>query len=168
MSEERVRIRMSLKGVSPLVATVLLIAFVVAVAGIISSWANSFASSQTQLVGQQSSISITCSYGHILMQNLRFQSGPQRLSGTIVNTGTIALGNATLSIVYQNATSQNIGLCSDPTGSASCAVGNLTLSVSDQAGFNVTIWGSNYDNVKIRTNCSTVGFTATRGDITSS
>lgn len=153
------------KGVSPLVATVLLIAFVIAVGGIVAVWANSFATSQTQLVGQQATISTTCSYGHIAAQNLKFQSASSRLSGTIVNTGTIALGNLTLNIIYQNATSQTIGLCTDPTGSASCSVGNLSLAVSDQVAFNVTIWGPNFESGKIRTNCSSSGFPFIRGDI---
>lgn len=163
---EKVTIRM--KGVSPLVATVLLIAFVVAVAGIIAAWANSFATSQTQLVGQQSTTSITCSYGHVAVQSLKFQSASTRLAGTIVNTGTIALGNISVSVVYQNASSQNVNLCTDPSGSASCGVANLSLAVSDQAAFNVTISGSNYDSIKIKTNCSSVGVTAQRGDITAS
>ena len=157
-----------LKGVSPLVATVLLIAFVVAVAGIIATWVNSFATSQTQLVGQQSTTSITCSYGHVAVQNMVFQSASTRLAGTVVNTGTIAQGNISVSIVSQNATSQNINLCNSPSGSTTCTVANLSLAVSDQVGFNFTISGSNYDNVKVKTNCSSVGVTAQRGDITSS
>ena len=67
-----------LKGISPLVATVLLIAFVVAVAGLVATWVNSFTRSQTELVGQQSTLSITCSYGNINMKNLVFQSASTR------------------------------------------------------------------------------------------
>lgn len=153
------------KGISPLVATVLLIAFVVAIAGLIATWVNSFARTQTELVGQQSTLSITCSYGNINLKDVRFQSAATRLAGTIENNGQIALGNITLSVVYQNATSQNVGLCSDPTGAVSCSVANLTLTVAQQAAFNVTIWGSNYGSVKVVSNCSSVGDTVSRGDI---
>lgn len=161
-------ITIRLKGISPLVATILLIALTVAVAGIISIWANSFARSQTELVGEKSTISITCSYGNINMKNLRFQTASTRLAGTLENIGQISLGNISLSIVYQNASSQSVKLCNDPTGSVSCSVANLSLATAEQQAFNVTIWGSNYDSVKASTNCSSVSDTAQRGDISSS
>jgi len=154
-----------LKGISPLVATVLLIAFVVAVAGIIATWINGFARTQTQLVSDQSTLSITCSYGDVNMKNLVFQSASTRLAGSVENNGQIALGNLTLNIIYQNATSQVINLCTAAVGAASCSVSNLTLTVAQQTAFNVTIWGSNYDSVKMVTNCSTVSDSASRGDI---
>lgn len=155
----------SLKGVSPLVATVLLIAFVVAVAGIIAAWTTGFAKSQTAVVEQQSTYAITCGYGSINMKSLVFQSSGSRLAGTIENNGQISLGNITLRIVYQNATSESVGLCSSATGAVSCSVGNLSMMPSDQSSFNVTIWGGNYDTVRITTNCSTVSDSASRGDV---
>lgn len=154
-----------MKGISPLVATVLLIAFVVAIGGIILTWMNTFARTQTELVEEQASISITCSYGSINLKNPKFTSGTTRLSGTIENIGQIELGNITVSIVYQNATSQTIELCNSATGAVSCSAGNLSLGIAEQAAFNVTIWGSNYDEVKVSTNCSAVSDTVERGDI---
>lgn len=157
-----------LKGISPLVATVLLIAFVVAVAGLVATWVNGFTKSQTQLVSDQSTLSISCSYGGINVKNLVFQGATTQLAGVIENNGQVPLGNFTLSVVYQNATSQTIQICSAPSGSVSCPVSNLTLTTSQQAAFNLTIWGSNYNTVKVATNCSSVSDTADRGDITSS
>ena len=154
-----------MKGVSPLVATVLLIAFVVAVAGIIAAWTTGFAKSQTQVVEQQSTYAITCGYGSINMKSLIFQSASTRLAGTIENNGQISLGNLTLRIVYQNATSQSIPLCSSASGAVSCSSVNLSMMPSDQSSFNVTLWGSNYDSIRVTTNCSTVSDTAARGDV---
>lgn len=155
----------SFKGISPLVATVLLIAFVVAIAGIISIWLNAFAREQTQLVGSRSETSITCSYGSINLKDAKFTAASTRLSGTIENIGQIALGNITLSIIYQNASAQTINLCSSTSGAVSCVAENLSLDVSEQSAFNVTIWGDNYESVKIITNCSAVSDTLQRGDI---
>lgn len=155
----------STKGISPLVATVLLIAFVVAIAGVIAAWLSGFAKSQTELVSSQSSLSVTCSYGSINMKSLKFTSSVSKLAGTLENNGQIPLGNITLSIVYQNATSQTIALCTDPTGASSCSVANLSLTVAQQAAFNVTIWGSNYDTFKAITNCTSVSDSADRGDV---
>jgi FlaG/FlaF family flagellin (archaellin) len=156
---------MQLKGISPLVATVLLISLVVAIAGIVSQWSTIFAKEQTEIVTEQSKTSITCSYGNINMKDLRFQTAQSRLSGSLENIGQIALGNLTLSIVYQNASSQNVRLCNDPSGSISCSVANLSLSVAERVGFNVSIWGSNYDSIKVSTNCTGVTDSASRGDV---
>lgn len=156
---------MQLKGISPLVATVLLISLVVAIAGIVSQWSNIFAREQTELVTEQSRTSITCSYGNVNMRNLQFQTTQSRLSGAVENIGQIALGNISLSIVYQNATSQNVKLCNSPSGSVSCDVANLSLSVAERTSFNVSIWGNNYDSIKLITNCTGVSDSASRGDV---
>lgn len=155
----------SLKGISPLVATVLLIAFVVAVAGILATWINTFAQEQTELVGDQSNIAISCSYGAVALKNMAFTSAESRLSGTIENNGQISIGGMSVSVVYQNATSQNIPLCNGQTGAVDCASANYTLPVAGQGSFNVSIWGSNYDSVKLITNCSSVSDSVERSDI---
>lgn len=51
---------MNRKGLSPLIATVLLIAFTMAIAGIMASWATQFVSAQISGV-QNQSVGITCS-----------------------------------------------------------------------------------------------------------
>jgi flagellin-like protein len=154
-----------LKGISPLVATVLLIAFVVSVGGLVAAWTTSFTKDTTQLVADQSKLQITCQYGKLNLKNLQFASTPVKLSGIIENNGLIALGNLTLTVIYQNASSQRIQLCSDPTGAASCSSGNLTLTQSQLAAFNITIGGSNYDSMKMSSNCTSAYDTADRGDV---
>lgn len=153
------------KGVSPLVATVLLIAFVVAVAGIIATWATSFAKDQTELVQEQSTLSITCGYGKVSMKDVSYSTSTGKLAGTIENKGSIALGTMRLGIVYQNASSQTVDLCSTSSGAVSCSTSNLSLTSAQLAAFNVTIGGANFDSVKLITNCTEASDTLERGDI---
>lgn len=155
----------SLKGISPLVATVLLIAFVVSVGGLVAAWTSSFTKDTTQLVADQSKIQVTCQYGKLNLKSLQFASTPVKLSGVMENNGLIALGNLTLTVIYQNSTSQRFELCSDPAGAASCSSGNLTLTQSQLAAFNITIGGSNYDSIRLSSNCTSAYDTADRGDV---
>jgi flagellin-like protein len=151
------------KGVSPLIATVLLIAFTVGVAGIIVTWVTSFSTSTTQRVSQQADIQVICSYGSINLRSLRFANS--QLSGTIENKGQIPLGNISLSIIYANATSEKIGLCLPASSAGSCPVSNLTLGLAERATFNVTISGSNYAEITVATNCTGVTDTVKAGDV---
>jgi flagellin-like protein len=159
------QLKVRMKGISPLIATVLLISVTIAIAGIVWQWSGGFFQDQTERVSEQSDRTILCSYGSINVKDLRFQTTQSRLSGNIENTGQIAIGNVSISIVYQNSTSQTIKLCTDPTGSVSCTGGNLSLDIAERVGFNVSIWGSNYDSIRIGTNCTQVTDTADRGDI---
>lgn len=159
------QLKIRMKGISPLIATVLLISLTVAVAGIVWAWSGPFFKDQTKRVSEQSDRTLFCSYGNINVKDLKFQSTQSRLSGNIENTGQIAVGNITISVVYQNSTSQTVKLCNDPTGSVSCSGGNLSLDIAERVGFNVSIWGSNYESIRVSTNCSQVSDTADRGDI---
>jgi hypothetical protein len=83
-----------------------------------------------------------------------------RLSGKISNTGTISVGNLSITITYTNATVVQ-KFCFNISGSTvgtipSPCVGNLTLWPSELTTFNFTIGGSNYDMVKIVSNCTGV------------
>ncbi len=151
-----------MKGISPLVATVLLIAFVVSVAGILSIWLNSLTVSTTQLVGGEASTAITCSYGGIKLSDLSFSNG--FLTGGIENTGSITLGNLSLQIIYQNLTAQRIYLCLQAGVAKSCSAATLSLFPRDLVYFNVSI-SSNYDKIRVLTNCTSVYFEAERSDV---
>ncbi|MBI4894668.1 MAG: hypothetical protein HY833_02955 [Candidatus Aenigmarchaeota archaeon] len=154
-----------LKGISPLVATVLLIAFVVSVGGLVAAWTSSFTKDTTQLVADQSKLQITCQYGKLNLKSLQFASTPVKLSGVMENNGLIALGNLSLTVVYQNASSERFQLCSTAAGAASCGSGNMTLLQSQLAAFNITIGGPNYESIKLSSNCTSAYDTAERGDV---
>jgi flagellin-like protein len=152
------------KGISTIIATVLLIAFTVAVAGILSSWLTSFTTSSTQTVKSQSDAELTCSYGGISLDSLKYSGG--YLSGNIDNTRTISLGGLTIQIIFTNKTIQNVKLCSTGTTTVSCSISNASLSPRETTTFNITTT-SDYDTIRIYTNCSSVYDQVGSGDVSS-
>lgn len=152
------------KGISPIVATVLMIAFTVAVAGILSGWLTSFTTSSTETVKSQSDTELTCSYGGISLKSLKYSGG--YLSGNIDNTRTVSLGKITLQIIFTNKTIQNVKLCSTPTTTVSCDTANASLSPRETTTFNITTT-SNYEKIRVYTNCSSVYDEASSGDVSS-
>lgn len=144
-----------MKGISALIATVLLIAFTVGTAGIISVWLTSFTKEQTGTIGNQASNSVICSYGGINLRSLTFNGTTGLLNGSVENTGTVALGNVSLQILYTNSSDQKNPLCKVGSQAVNCTTANLTLSPREMSSFSVAI-GSNYDKIRTYTNCSSV------------
>ena len=144
------------KGVSPLIATVLLIAFTIAVGGIISVWLTSFTTTTTQTVGKQSEAQIICGTGGIQLSNVGFCS--PNITGYVSNTGSISLGNITFTVLYTN-TSREMFYTQYNGGSisklSSCC-GNLTMLPGEKYWFNFSIGGSNYEIIRVVTNCTTI------------
>jgi len=130
-----------MKGVSPLIATILLIAFTLSVAGIVSIWLTGFARTSTETVGKESSTQLICSYGGIALSNLKFSNN--RLSGSIENTRTIILGNITIQVLYTNASSPQTEKL------------YVSLTPREKYSFNISI-SYNYDKIRVITNCSSV------------
>ena len=155
-----------MKGISVIVSAVLLIAITVAVASILNVWILSFSKTQTSEIGSRAEESITCSYGAISLRDLRFQSATSELQGKIVNTGNIKLGDLVLYIIYDNGTLSQNPLCKAGNSIVVCSSSNLTLKPSELALFKLKI-GSNYDSVRISTNCTGVYDEVGKGDILS-
>lgn len=161
------------KGISPIIATVLMIAFTVAVAGILSGWLTAFTTTSTQTVKSQSDTELTCSYGGISIGSLRFSGG--YLSGNVDNTRTVSLGGITVQIIFTNKTIQNVKLCSTATATcctscatvcSTCTTANTSLSPRETTTFNITT-NSNYEKIRVYTNCSSVYDEANSGDVSS-
>ena len=146
------------KAVSDMIATVLLIAFTVAVAGIVSVWITGFTSTSTQQVTEQSNKELYCAYGGISVSNLAYCGG--YFSGVVTNTNLVDLGNITLQVLFDNSTNQNIKL-NRSSGSVF-----MSLTPRELDSFNVSIGGSNYDRLHFYTNCSNVYDDAVRADVT--
>jgi len=92
-----------MKGVSPLLASILLIAFTLAVAVIIGTWFTSMSRQQTSAVGGSLNETVTCSKGILDIADI-----PNNTTVIIHNAGQIDLsGNFTLScgtnITYPNS-----------------------------------------------------------------
>lgn len=152
----------SKKGVSPLIATVLLVALVVFVAGMLSGWIPDFIRSIT---GGVNGKKIECSNAGIGVSNLRYCNG--WLSGAIRNTNMIDVNNITMQVVFQNATPvQTIYLTQSGTA-ASSAESTLSLKPNEVASFNVSISGSNYYLIDVYTpHCPGVHDEAEAADVT--
>ena len=130
------------KGISPLIASVLLIALVIGVAGIYSGWFSDFIKSITAMIGTHEDIRIKCTYGDISLRNLVYNSTAGNLTGEVENTDIIPLGNIDLEIFYNNATKEDKDL-------------NMELNPGEKDVFNIAI-NSNYQKVRVVTNCSNV------------
>ena len=148
-----------MKGLSPLIAEVLLIAFVVGIGAIIITWVTGFTKSSTKTVSQQSNAQIACTRGSIkFLTNppLTYNTTSGNLTGTVENDGLIGLGNLRLQIIYNNSTLQEIPLSPSQ------------VSPGGMVSFNVRI-SSNYQLVKVMTNCTSpeVSDEATSSEIVS-
>lgn len=156
-----------MKAISPLIATVLLIAFTVAVGGILSLWLTTFTKSQTTIVGQRSETDLQCSYGAISISDLKYSSGGRTLSGRIENTRIISLGNITLQIIWANSSLTKYNLCLVNNVANNCSSANLSLVPREVITFNVSV-SSDYSKIRVYTNCSAVFDEATSADVSSS
>ncbi len=151
------------KGLSPLIATVLLIAFTVAVAGIVSAWITGFTKTSTTTVGDTATTELICSYGHISLSSMSYCSN--RIAGIITNIGQVTLGNITLQELYTNQTTTTLYLCKSGSAVVTCSgASNLTLVPRESVAFNISIGNSNYGTARIYTNCSSSYAEAKQGD----
>jgi flagellin-like protein len=142
-----------MKGISPLIATVLLIAFTIAVGGIISIWLTGYTTTTTEIISEESEARIACIGAGISLRDLKFNSTISYLTGNIENTGTVKLGDIDLHILYQNASVEKIPLCLIGGVAKNCTKSNITLSQRDIVSFNVSS-GSTYNKIRVTSNCS--------------
>jgi len=92
-----------------LIAAVLLIAFTMAVAGILTAWVTSFTQSTTEDVGNESDRLIECSYAGLDITSASFDSNQATVA--VANTGTqdvnvsvvVYLNNGTITQTYGNS-----------------------------------------------------------------
>ncbi len=150
--------KMGKKGISPLIASVLLIAFTVAAFGVIQTWGTGFISSTTQDVSDKTDTELTCVYGGISVSNLRYCN--DYMGGRVENTNMIDLGDIVLQIIYTNSSSQKFDL--NVTGTTT----PIVLEPGEIESFNISIGGSNYDRIHVYTNCSDVTDDAESSDVT--
>lgn len=133
------------KGITPLIASVLLIAFTLVIAGIYSGWITSFTKSTAEDVQKKSEVRVTCSYGGIALSNLKYNTTASNgnLTGTIENTDIITLGDVDIEIFFTNNTRYLSDL-------------NKNLQPGEKDTFNIRINTTTYDKIRVKTNCSNV------------
>jgi flagellin-like protein len=146
------------KGISPFISTVLLVAFAIAVAAIFGGWLSTFIQTTSKDVQEHSEKRVTCSYGGIALEDLKYNQTTGNFSGKIENTDIIVLGNIDFEIFYTDDTREKLDL-------------NITLEPGEKNAFNQNVTKMNTSNInKIRviTNCSNVYDEATSSDVPSS
>ena len=139
------------KGISPFIASVLLISFAVAVAGVYGGWFQSFINTITGTIERGETKRVECTYGGIALDDVEYNSSSKNITGRIENTDIIPLGNIDLEIFYDNATREKKDL-------------NKELEPNEKETFNLQV-DSNYDKVRVLTNCSNVDDEVSRSDI---
>ncbi|RLI99980.1 MAG: hypothetical protein DRP03_01950 [Candidatus Aenigmatarchaeota archaeon] len=85
---------MRMKGISPIIAVIMLIAFTMVVAGILASWATQYVKVKLR----------ECTNAGLWIERATYQSGNNKLLLVITNTGTIDLHGFTAILTYENGT----------------------------------------------------------------
>lgn len=88
------------KGISPLIAVIMLIAFTMVVAGILAGWA-------TQFVQTQRSELQFCVKAQILIQRAYYDTNTKNLTLQIYNTGDVPLSGFSVILTYENNTMES-------------------------------------------------------------
>jgi flagellin-like protein len=137
------------KGISPLIAEVLLIGFTVAVASIVILWATSFTKTSTKTISSQAETQMACTYAGIdFYGSVTYNSTLGILFGYLRNTGNVPLGNISFQVLYDNGTIQNFQ--------------NYLSEIlpTNVASFSLTGISSNLNMIYVSTNCTNPPVTA--------
>ena len=88
---------MNVKGISPLIATVLLIGFTVALAAVVMTWGTGFVRSTTEQTAESSSLGIVCANINYQISNVIFDCNTNTISKIeITNSGDEKIENMIL------------------------------------------------------------------------
>jgi flagellin-like protein len=91
-----------MKGISPFIATVLIIAFTIGIGMLLGPWIYNLTQSQSQTIGKESENRLECNYAglRIIGDSIQctFSGNPDFLNFTLENTGNIDLYNFTAEI----------------------------------------------------------------------
>lgn len=137
------------KAISPLIATVLLIGFTMAVAAILANWATTFSAGRVSELEKTTQAQAQCSGGVI-----NFISGIQnpKLENNkliaVIEVAGVPLGNFSFDIILANASALSL---KDTTG-ISLSPGKLGTIISEDVVFTK----ANIAQVRIASNCTDV------------
>jgi len=132
-----------MKGISPFISVILIIAVAITVAGIFSGWFVNFVKKTSSSVEEQGSQKITCSNAGIALENVRYNVTSGNITGYVRNTDIVALGDIDIEIFLLNATRIVLDK-------------NMTLAPGEQDAFIYNLNTREYDSIRVRTNCSNV------------
>ncbi len=144
-----------MRGVSPLVATVLLLAFVVSLAMIVGGWFSSYVRGVTGEVEETSEEAIGCSGASVAIERIYIDTSKNTSQILVKNMGTIKL-------TVKGAIASTAGIvCTNNTGINLTKGGMGVLKLSDCKGLNETT----FDYATITTNCPGIGDEVTKDEM---
>ncbi len=94
---------MSRKGISPLIAAILLIAFTITVATFLASWSTTFAKSKTEeftRAGEE--ISSNCQYANLQVETAVYNSNDDSIAAVVWNMGKTDLSEFEFLVYYSD------------------------------------------------------------------
>jgi len=140
------KMKISSKGISPLVASVMLIAITMTIAGILAYWASSFIKSSLPPTSQ-----VDCTGANFQIYQCSYNATLGRVDIILQNLGRVALENITSTVIYSN-------------NSVSSTIFNETLTVNPQIkSYQINSTSSDYMRITITTACPGVEATTTCG-----
>jgi len=80
---------MKRKGISPLIAAVLLIAFTMAVAAILTAWVTTFTEDTADTVGEEGEQQVSCAFAGLSIYDATVIEADEELVVSVANTGTM-------------------------------------------------------------------------------
>lgn len=138
-----------LKGISPLIATVLLIAFTMAIAGIMATWATTFVQSKiTETENQSQAI---CAGANMKVSDARLNAATSQGTVIVENLGTAPLTDFKGYVFYD-----------DPTKNHDANLSNSTIVLKRGETFTFTWQNRSGNPVKLKitaANCPTATMT---------
>jgi len=112
---------MKLKAISPMIAVILLIAFTVAIGGILSVWLTSVTQTQTSTSGSYAEKVAKCAGVSLAIENITPINNNQITFKVSHESGTLPLTNVKIVIVYTDGTDTTID-CTDTLNPGSICV----------------------------------------------
>lgn len=142
-----------LKGVSPLVAAVLLISFTMAIAAILATWSTQYMNQQTATLTQRGQ-EANCVYARLALDTVNYDRTTGQLIFIVNNNGKIGLENFTL-YTFNASGIDKILLATDSRVSNKQ---NTTLQPGEPRSYIVSGLGGNLTRFKVISQCADYGF----------
>ncbi len=143
---------MQTKAISPLIATVLLIAFTITIAGMIMNFNSGFVGSQLTSTTDKSAATMKCAYGKLRINSMSFNGTSSMLKARISNedqsTSDSPLTNITFSVITADGSTNIYG--------ASCGCSDEALAPGDTKFYTNTsvTAGCNITAVYVSSSCT--------------
>jgi len=91
------------KGISPLIAAVLLIAFTITIATFLASWSTTFTRSKTEEFSRTGEeITAECQYARLVVENAVYDSSNGKITAVVWNMGKTDLSDFQFNIYYSD------------------------------------------------------------------